>query len=50
MNDARDSFAALDHIEKGDWDRWLHRLHGAIHQRQQTPEYKATLIVGQEDK
>lgn len=45
---AAEAFAAFDHIEAGDWDAFLHRLHGAIHLRQQTEDYRATLIAGDE--
>jgi hypothetical protein len=41
-----DAYAAFEHIECGDWDRFLHRLHGAIHLRQKTDDYQATLIAG----
>lgn len=44
------AFAALTEIEDGRWDQWLHRLHGAIHLRQQTEEYKQTLIAGEESE
>lgn len=47
MSIATETFSALDRIESGDWDRYLHRLHGAIHLRQRTDEYKATLIAAQ---
>ena len=40
------AFAAMEAIEAGEWDRFLHRLHGAIHMRQRTGEYKATLVAG----
>lgn len=40
-------FSAVDRIEAGDWDNLLHRLKGAIILRQQTDEYKATLIAGE---
>lgn len=46
-NDAR-SFAVLTEIENGEHDRFLHRLHGAIHLRQQTTEYHATLVAGEQ--
>lgn len=46
MSAASESFSALDAIESGRWDAYLHRLHGAIHQRQSRAEYKATLVAG----
>lgn len=47
MSTASEVFSAFERVQSGDWDDYLHRLHGVIHQRQQTEEYKATLIVGE---
>jgi hypothetical protein len=50
MSAASESFSALERIEAGDWDQFLHRLHGAIHLRQKTEEYRAKLIAGDDDE
>jgi hypothetical protein len=49
MTSESEALSALDRILAGDWDRFLHRLHGAIHIRQKTEEYVATIIVGVND-
>lgn len=45
MKDAA-AFAALQAIEEGEWDRFLHRLLGAINMRRQTDEYRAHIVAG----
>lgn len=45
MSAEAEAFAALDSIMDGRWDRSLHRLHGAIHLRQKTDEYRESLIA-----
>lgn len=40
-------FAAIEAINSGQWDGWLHRLRGAIVTRTQTDEYEATLVAGE---
>jgi hypothetical protein len=45
MSADAEAFAALDSILEGRWDRDLHRLHGAIHLRQKTDEYRDTLVA-----
>lgn len=41
-----EAFAALNHIENGDWDRFLLRLRGAIELRRATDEYEQHIIAG----
>lgn len=43
---AAESFAALQHIEDGDWDRWLMRLRAAIEQRRATQGYADSFVAG----
>lgn len=50
MSDASEAFSAIDRIEAGDWDQFLHRVHGAIHLRQRTEAYRAKIIAGQADE
>lgn len=38
-------FAAIEAITEGQWDRYLHRLRGAIALRCETDEYRATLVA-----
>lgn len=40
------AFAALEAIQAGEWDRYLHRFKGAIVTRCATDEYKASIIAG----
>jgi len=46
MSAQADAFAAMEHIEAGDWDRFLLRLLAAIGARRKTEEYKAHIIAG----
>ena len=41
------AFAAVEAIDSGAWDRYLHRIRGAIFMRTQTDEYQETLIAGE---
>jgi hypothetical protein len=41
-----EAFAALKHIENGDWDRFLLRLRVAIELRRATDEYEQHIVVG----
>ena len=43
------AFAALQAIEAGEWDRFLHRLIGAINMRRDTDEYRAHLVAKSSD-
>lgn len=38
-------FAAIEAITEGQWDRYLHRLRGAIALRCETDEYRGTLVA-----
>lgn len=40
------AFAAIEAITSGEWDRYLHRIKGAIVTRQNTDAYQDTLIAG----
>ena len=44
--DSAAAFAAVEAIMAGRWDKYLHRIRGAINLRTQTDEYQATLIAG----
>jgi len=43
-------FAALEAISAGQWDRWLHRIRGAIVVRTQTDDYQNSIIAGGTDE
>lgn len=46
MNAEANAFAALEHIQDGDWDRFLLRLRAAIDMRRKTDEYKRHIVAG----
>lgn len=46
MSAQADAFAALTHIEDGDWDRFLLRLRAAIDARRKTEAYQRHIIAG----
>ena len=45
MSEAAAAFAAVEAIMEGRWDRYLHRVRGAIVLRTRTDEYQATLVA-----
>jgi len=50
MSENAAAFAAIEAINSGRWDRYLHRLRGAINVRVQTDAYQATLVAGKPEE